>query len=436
MADKVTPAAVPNPAPVIKPSDFPEPAPQAPTPRKSKATAAAEPAFSTSAVDPDGDVMDVNPTPRGERQLAQALDTPGYVPDPFGGKAGPTPLNGEDLARRGGGPDERVTNRQDELVKKFRGDKAVQQLLRDEASKRLGTTPKELEGTEAGLRATPAEGTPSDATAATTTETETPAVKVDEVAEIAKAQRENRELKQRIKLAEGARTEAKRIEAWREIAKDYPIAAMREVLGLEPEAIYTDDVQGKSKNAGDKIKPDPAKLIEADDAKAGQNAELEEERRLRREAEGRLAFAEGQRRAATIAGEDKKRWPLANTDPAIGGRIVGEVQRLYREADTKAGGPGKGWRPKDDAEAAEFTRAVLDDIEKHEKSEKARLTSMDAPPAKTGRPTPPPGQRQVPARPGASGDFDRYSRPPKRESVEDRQDRLISRFRGVSLTDE
>lgn len=433
MPDKPT---VPNPAPALKPSDFPEPAPSAPTPRKAKGSAGAEPAFTTSAVDNDPEVMTVNPTPRGERQEAAALEQPGYMPDPFGGKSGPVPLAGEDLARRGGGPDERVTKRQDDLVAKFRGDKAVTQLLRDEASKRLGTVPAELTGTDDGLRA----ATPpvADVPVGTTTDDPPPsavASSAAEVAEIAKQQRENRELRQKIKLAEGARTEAARLAAWREIAKEYPIAAMKEVLGLDPEAIYSDDVQQRSAKAGDKIKPDPAKFVEADDAKAGVNAELEEERRLRREAEGRLAFETAQRSARTIAESDAKRWELCNRDPEIGSTVVKEVQRLYAEADAKAGGPGKGWRPKDDAEAVEFTRTVLDDIEKHHDELGRRFSRAPAAAPAAKRPVPPAGQRQ-PAGPRPSDNFDRYQRPPKRESVEDRQDRLISRYRGVSLTDD
>lgn len=440
MADKQTLAAIPAPvvsAPALKPSDMPEPAPQAPSPRARKVSA--EPAF-TDAGAPggaDSEVMDVNPTPRGERQAALASENAAYVPDPFGGKSGPQPLMGEDLARRGGGPDERVTKKQEDLVAKFRGDKAVQKLLRDEAAQRLGTVPKELEGAEVGLRQ---DAPPKDEPVGTTTgEPAADAAKPNtavEVAAIAKEQRENRELRQRIKLAEGARTEAKRLEAWKLIAKDYPMAAAQAVLGIEPDAFYADDVQGRSKNAGDKIKVDPAALVAAEDKAAGRDAELEEERRLRRDAEGRLAFETATRTATAIAAEDRKRWALANTDPTIGRRVTTEVARLYRESDDKAGGPGKGWRPKDDAEAVEFTKTVLDDIEKHEQGEKKRLTSMDAAAPVRGKvPTPPPGQRPTNS-PRPSDNFDRYARPPKRESVEDKQDRLISRYRGVSLTDE
>lgn len=436
MANK---APLPNPtltlpaaAPVLKPSDFAEPPAQAPAVRASKASG--DPTFSSGGGGgDDGETMDVNPTPRGSRQEAMAIDVPGYVPDPFGGKSGPTPLAGEDLVRRGGGAEVRVEDRQAKLVEKMRADKTVAKILKDEREKRHGFNDKSSDAVDGADGAAPA----AAASAETPAADDKPARAETDVAEIARQQRENRELKQRIKLAEGSRAEAKRVEEWKKIAKDYPIAAMREVLGLEPEAIYEDDVQGKSKGAGDKIpKVDPARAIADEDKSAGVTGELEQERARAVRAESQLAMERATRSAASVAKEDAKRWELCQRDPDIGRTVVSEVQRLFREADEKAGGAGKGWRPIDDKEARELTASVLDDLEKHFDSLGKRYAKGAPSAAPSRKPVPPRGQggqfQQTPADPNNY----RYTRPPKRESVEDRQDRLISRYRGVSLVDD
>jgi hypothetical protein len=431
--------AAPAAAPVIKPSDLPEPPAQAPRARRAKATAAAEPAFSDGGGrDADPEVMSVNPTPREQA---------GWKPDPFANKtgSGPQALAGEDLVRRGGGAEVRVEDRQAKLVEKFRADKAVTKLLRDEREKRHGAFDERKdapEGDDEAPEMSPEEARAKGEEAGGDEKPEVEEAPAREerktVAEIARLEREKRELRQKIKAAEGSRTEAAKLAAYREIAKEYPIAAIQAMFpDLSVDAIYEDDVKGKSKTApADKLKVDPAARLAEEDARSGRDAELEEERSKRQAAEAQLAQGRIERAAAAQAKADPKRWELCQRDPDIGATVMKEAQRLLSESDAEAGGAGKGWRPKDDKEAAEFHAAILDDLEKHYAELGKRYGRAAAPEKKPAPKVPPRGQGGRFAPDDKPIDNYRYSRPPKRESVEDRQDRLIAKFRGVTLTDD
>ena len=86
----------------------------------------------------------------------------------------------------------------------------------------------------------------------------------------------------------------------------------------------------------------------------------------------------------------------------------------------------------DDAKSVALTRDILDDQEKeYDALGNDFLAVHRLRPQQLVRPAPPPGQRGVsPARPGAV-EHDRYSKPPKRESVDDRQDRMIQKYSGM-----
>lgn len=404
---------------------------------KGRKAPAPEPTFSDAgAPDPTGkgDTMDVNPTPRHELEAKGAVPAREYVPDPFGGRPGPAHLVGPDLARSGGGADQRIDDRQGKLADKYRNDPAIKKLMADEARKVFGVLPDEPPPADAKDTAEPDQGAAADDKKPTPDKPRSD----DDVAEIARLSREKRELKDKLKAADGARTEAKRIEMLKEIAKEYPIAAVEALLGVNVDAIYADDVAGKSKNAGDKIKNlDPAAKVTEADAVAAERTKREEAEARAAQLEAQMAETRASKAATAIAREDGKRWELCLRDPAIGETVVSEVKRLYAESDAKAGGHGKGWRPKDDAEAVEFTRSVLDDLEKHYEGLGKRFARGGSEPVngKKKPPTPPAGQRQPQMR-DRPQEHDRYARPPKRESVEDRQDRLIAKYAGTSFTED
>ena len=397
--------------------------PGAPSPRKSKAGAGSEPAFSDGGGSLDtGDTMDVNPTPRSSQLLEDGSTA--------NSKAGPQLLTGEDLARRGGGPDQRVEDRQAKLTKKFSEDKGVQKLMRDESRKRFG----EIPGTAPDKTAEEARGETTETTAETVAE----ARASKDIEEIARLSREKRELRDSLKAANGARTEAKRSEMLKELAKEYPAAAAAAWLGEDPDAyisrVYEDDVKGKSKGAGDRIKVDPEKALGEDERTSKHEQALQAERAEKERISGELQQYKMAQAAQNIVQSDAKRWELCGKTPDIGTQLAAEVAKVYRDADAAAGGPGKGWRPKDAKEQKEFVDSLLDDMEKGFEEVGKRYSRTPAAPA-ARRPAPPPGQRQqAPSRTGA--DWDRYAKPPKRESVEDRQDALISRYRGRSMTTE
>ncbi len=412
--------------------DQPPPAAGTPTPRNARKVAVPEPTFTDGGGDDHGrgDTMDVNPTPRDQLEAKGAAPKREYVPDPFGGKSGPAHLTGEDLARSGGGPDQRIDDRQAKLAEKFRKDPAIKQLMVDESKKVFGMLPDAPVVDPDAARAAAAEDTTEAKTAAERN--------ADDVAEIARLSREKRELKDKIKAADGARTAAKRLEMYQEIAKEYPLAAVKALLGIDADALYDDDVKGKSKSVGDKyLNLDPAKAVESDDKVAAERTRAEAAEARAASLEADAAAIRASKTATAIAREDGKRWELCLRDPDIGDTVVKEVRRLYSESDAASGGHGKGWRPKDAAEAVEFTRSILDDLEKHYDSVGKRFSrGGEAVTAKKGPPKPPAGQRQPGAQPRPSDAFDRYARPPKRESVEDRQDRLVAKYAGTSFTTE
>jgi hypothetical protein len=407
--------------------------PAAPAPKGTRKTPVAEPTYTTSGGEPEGpsDVMDVNPTSRADLEARGVTQKREYIPDPYGGKAGPAHLVGEDLARSGGGPEVRIDDRQAKMVDKWRNDPATKKLMAEESKKTIGGIPNAPE-------VTPEEARAAAAADPVVEEPKTAAERnADDVAEIAKLSREKRELKDKIKAADGARTEAKRLEMYKEIANDYPLAAVKALLGVDPEQLYADDVANKSKSVGDKfLNLDPAKAIETDDAVGAERTKREAAEARAAELEGQVSRDRAARAAISIAREDGKRFELCLRDPEIGGTVVAEVQKVYREADAKAGGQGKGWRPKDDAEAVEFTRSILDDLEKHYESLGKRFSrgTSEAVTPRKGPPKPPPGQRQ-PQSSRAPQELDRYARPPKRESVEDRQDALIKKYSGLTFTE-
>lgn len=404
--------------------------PAAPAPKGARKTPIAEPTFTDGGGAPhDPGVMDVNPTPRAARDPDAADPSRQYIPDPFGGKTGPTQLVGEDLARAGGGPDQRIDKRQNDLAEKYRADPAIKKLMQDEQRKKFGVLPDAPDVTPEDARAAaggdePAPGAPTSTAV--------------EVAQIAKLEREKRELRDRLKQADGARTTAKRLEMYQKIAEDYPIAAVRGLFGDDfIDKLYADDVAGKSKAIGDKYKGlDPAKALEQDDAVGAKDNELQQERARRVELERELSTERAKVQAAGIAREDGKRWELCLREPEIGAKVVDRVKKLYAEAkpDERAGLDAIF---QDDAKSADLTRDILDDLEKEYDGIGKRFSRGGVPvvPA-TRRPAPPAGQRgPVSPRP-ANVEHDRYARPPKRESVEDRQDRMAEKYRGMKFTEE
>lgn len=402
--------------------------PGAPSPRVSKGAGFAEPAFENIGNAPvrDTEVMDVNPTPRSAREDGMNADGT----SPFSaGKTGPQLLTGEDLARRGGGPDQRVEERQAKLTQKFREDKGVQKLMRDESLKRFG----EIPGAAPDKSAEEARAETAAAEETETTETGRSAKDIDE---IAKLSRERRELRDSLRAANGAKTEAKRSEMLKELAKEYPAAAAAAWLGEDPDAyisrVYQDDVKGKSKSAGDRIKVDPEKALGEDERLSKHEQALQAERAEKNRLASELQEIRVGQAAANIVQSDTKRWELCAKTPDIGTKLAAEVSKVYRESDAAAGGNGKGWRPKDAKEQKEFVDSLLDDMEKGFEEVGKRYSRTPAAPA-ARRPAPPPGQRPV-AQSRTGADWDRYAKPPKRESVEDRQDAMIARYRGRSMT--
>ena len=412
----------------------------APAPSGARKTPVAEPTFADAAGAPVGDshdVMDVNPTPRAARDPDAPDPSRQYVPDPFAvGKSGPAHLAGEDLARAGGGPDQRVDKRQNDMAEKYRADPAIKKLMAEEAAKKFGVLPDApvVEPEDARAAVT------GDADATAAADPDKPASTAAEVARIATLEREKRELRDRLKQADGARTTAKRLEMYQEIAKDYPIAAVRGLFGDDfVDKLYADDVAGKSKAIGDKYKNvDPAKAIETDDAVGAVRAELEREREEKRQVQAQLAERNLVDQAGSIAREDGKRWELCLRDPNIGAEVVKKARTMYAEAnDADKAALRKLWS--DDKTSAEFTRDVLDDLEK-EREALGKRYSRGAPAAAPApgarRPAPPPGQRAAPGTTGRPQEHDRYARPPRRESVEDRQDRMAEKYRGMKFTEE
>jgi hypothetical protein len=387
--------------------------PGAPTPRKAKGSASAEPKFSDGGSMGADDTMSVNPTPKSA--------TEPYTPDPYGGKGGPQALPHEDLARKGGGPEQRVDDRQAALVKKMREDKSVSKLLRDESRRGFGGMADVVEAAT--------EETTTEATDDKPTEEKKPRRTKADIDEIARLQREKREFQDKLKAANGERTEAARTRKLQALAADYPIAAAAALLGMEPEKftelVYQDDVAKKSAGAGDKIKIDPAALakdLEEADKRAAGNSELDRERAVAAELRQQLAARDAMGNIERIVRGDSKRWELCNRDPEVASKVLTVVRKQIQES---------GWKPSNE-EAVAFTESLLDDMEKENEAIGKRFTRAAATSTKKERPAPPPGQRQ--AQKSYSDNIDRYGRAPKKESVEDRQDKLIAKYRGVSMT--
>ena len=416
------------------PDSTPPATPAAPAPKGARKTPVAEPTFSDAGGAPEGpsDVMDVNPTPRAAKNPDAPDPTRQYV-EPYKSSSGPAHLVGEDLARAGGGADQRIDKRQGDLADKYRKDPAIQKLMADEQKKRFGQLPDApvVDPEAARAAATGDEPAAAEPGAAAPTPAE-------EVAQIARLEREKRELRDKLKAAEGARTPAKRLEMYQKIAEDYPIAAVRGLFGDDfVDKLYADDVAGKSKAIGDKFKNlDPAKALEVDDAVSVKERELQEERQLRIAAQREVSTERAKQQASEIARSDGKRWELCQRDPDIGAKVVDRVRKLYAEASAE---DRKGLDAifADDAKSVALTRDILDDQEKEYDALGKRFSrGSSAPAAATRRPSPPPGQRGVsPARPGAV-EHDRYSKPPKRESVDDRQDRMIQKYSGMKFTED
>ncbi len=404
-------------------------------PKGARKTTLPEPTFSDAGGGPTGpnDVMDVNPTPRAPRDPEAADPSRQYIPDPFGGKSGPAHLAGEDLARAGGGPDQRIDKRQNDLAEKYRNDPAVKKLMHDETKKKFGVLPDAPEVSPEDARAAAGDEPAAD-------DPNKPTDSAAEVAQIARLEREKRELRDRLKQADGARTSAKRLEMYQKIAEDYPIAAVRGLFGDDfVDKLYADDVAGKSKAIGDKYKSlDPSKELEADDAVAGVKGELERERQRAAELQAQLAERNLRDQVSDIARSDGKRWELCLREPNIGAKVAEKARAMYRDAkpDEKAG-LQRIWQ--DDKMSAEFTAGLLDDLEKEFDGVGKRFSRGPAPASAPAarRPSPPANQRAVvpgSARPGQ--EHDRYARPPKRQSVEDRQDAMVARYAGVKYNED
>lgn len=402
--------------------------PAASAPKGARKTPVPDPVFTdnTPAVH-DSEVMDVNPTSR-EDLAAKGAGAPAreYIADPYGGKGGPAHLSGPDLARSGGGADQRIDDRQAKLAEKFRLDPGVKKLLADEAKKKFGVLPDDapVDSLAGDL--------PSDDTAA-----DPPTTAAVEVAKIAALEREKRELKAKLKDADGARSAAKRLEMYKEIAKDYPLAAVKALLGVDADALYDDDVKGKSKSVGDKyLNLDPAKALETDDAVGAKDRELQAERAEAARLRVELAERNLRDQVAGIARGDGKRWELCLREPNIGAKVAEKARSMYREAKTDAEREGlkKIWS--DDKLSVDFTHDLLDELEKEYDAVGKRFSRASPGVAAAGaskRPVPPAGQR--PAGGARPVEHDRYARPAKRESVEDRQDKLIAKYSGTSFTE-
>ncbi len=419
MADETAPAAAPEKRGPGRPRKAPAP----------------EPAFSDGGGGEPADhgVMDVNPTPREARNPDAPDPARQYIPSPF---SGPAHLSGEDLARSGGGADQRVDTRQNTMAEKYRNDPAIKALMQEEAKKKFGALPDAPAVEPEDRRAAAADAAGQPAGEATGTEAATSTA--DEVAQIARLEREKRELRDRLKAADGARTAAKRLEMYQKIAEDYPIAAVRGLFGDDfVDKLYADDVAGKSKSIGDKYKNlDPSKALETDDAVSVKDRELQEERTRRIEAEREVSTERAKQQAASIARSDGKRWELCQREPNIGAKVVDQVKKLYAEASAE---DRKGLDAifADDAKSVALTRDILDDLEKEYDALGKRFSRGNAQSAPaTRRPAPPAGQRSPALTGRPVPEHDRYSRPPRRESVEDRQDRMAEKYRGMKFTDE